>query len=253
MADAQAVDNWIRKNHFTLRRLHSLLGVVPVGCFLFEHMLTNSLAWWPHKFNEQVHWLHELHYLIWLEVIFIFAPITLHALYGVLILRTSRNNIREYPGYLDNWRYVLQRLTAWITIIFIIVHLGHFRFAHWFGGALYPGTPDPFGLTRAGFGWGLPPALWSVFYAVGLVAAVYHFVNGLCTFCITWGITVGVAARKRVSVVAAGLGMLMLVWGFMSLAAFRLQWGEPSPADLHGAPGASPIVLNDAHAADNQQ
>ena len=72
-----------------------------------------------------------------------------------------------------------------------------------------------------------PGVVWFVIYAVGLIAAVYHFANGLCTFCITWGITVGVGARKRVSVAATGLGAVMLIWGLLSLAAFRFHQDEP--------------------------
>jgi len=214
-------ETWTARHHFTLRRLHSLAGIVPVGVFLIEHLLTNSLAFWPQRFNEQVHWLHNLHYLLWLEIVFIFLPLAYHGIYGLVIAWQGRLNALQYP-YMDNWRYTLQRITAWITFVFVLVHLAHFRFAHWFGGRSYVGTADPFGLTQQGFISLLLPAwLWLVIYAVGLTSAVYHFCNGIVTFCITWGITVGEQSRKRVSVAAAGLGAVLLIWGVMSLYALQ--------------------------------
>jgi succinate dehydrogenase / fumarate reductase cytochrome b subunit len=226
------VDNWMARNHFALRRVHSLLGIIPVGVFLIEHLLTNSLAWFgPEKFNEQVHWLHELHYLIWLEVLFIFLPLAFHGIYGVAIVLTARNNATQYP-YLDNWRFTLQRWTGVITMLFIIVHLGHFRFAHWFGGEHYVGHADPFGVTQRGF-QAIPPGIaWFPIYLIGTLAAVYHFCNGLVTFCITWGITIGVESRKRLSFAAAGLGAVLMIWGVMAL--YSLRTIDSVPGVPHG-------------------
>ena len=36
-----------------------------------------------------------------------------------------------------------------------------------------------------------------------LAASVFHFANGIWTYCISWGITVGESAQKRMSYVAA--------------------------------------------------
>jgi succinate dehydrogenase/fumarate reductase cytochrome b subunit len=171
---ADAVEDWMERNHFVIRRVHSLLGVFPIGVFLIEHLLTNSLAFWPHKFDEQVHWLHNLHYLFWLEVFFIFIPIAIHAVYGVVIVLQAKNNAHLYP-YLDNWRFALQRWTGVITIIFIVTHL--------------------------------------------------------------------LQSRRKMSVVAGGLGVLLLIWGFMSLG--KLQFGEsPTGAAVeppaHAAAVAAP-------------
>lgn len=223
------VDNWMTRNHFLLRRVHSLLGIIPVGVFLIEHLLTNSLAFWPEEFNEQVHWLHDLHYLIWLEILFIFLPLAFHGIYGVAIAWTAKNNAAKYP-YLDNWRFLLQRYTGVITLLFILVHLSHFRFAHWFGGEVYPGTPDPFGLTQRGF-YEVPPGVWWFpVYLVGLTSAVYHFCNGMVTFCITWGIAISVQSRKRLSIAATGVFALLMIWGVMALYALRTV--DYTPATL---------------------
>ena len=223
------VESWMSRNHFALRRVHSLLGIIPVGLFLIEHLLTNSLAFLgPEKFNEQVHWLHELHYLVWLEVLFIFMPLFFHAIYGVAILWTAKNNAHKYP-YLDNWRFLLQRYTGVIVLLFVVVHLCHFRFAHWFGGAPYPGTADPFALTQHGF-FNIPPdGWWFLIYAIAVLSAVFHFSNGIVTFCITWGITISVASRKRMTAVAGVVFAVLVLWGGLSLYALATVRKTPEP------------------------
>ena len=217
------------QGHFTLRRLHSLTGIIPIGAFLIEHLLTNSLAFFgAERFNEQVHWLQNMHYLIWLEILFIFIPLAFHGIYGLVIAWQAKNNVISYP-YADNWRFFLQRWTGIITVLFVLVHLGHFRFAPWFGGEHYVGTENPFALTQQGFVDIAPGGLWYPIYIIGLATAVYHFCNGLVTFCITWGVIISIPARKRVTVLAAGLAGLLLLWGLMGLHGLKHQESTPAP------------------------
>lgn len=233
MSDAQTVERWTTRNEFLLRRLHSLSGIVPIGVFLITHLYTNSLAALQRPgeqpgqlFNEHVRWLHEIPFLPLIEFLFIFLPLAFHAGYGIVIARTGRSNVQHY-GYADNWRYTLQRVTGWIAVFFIAIHLLHFRFAYLFNDMEFVGHPDPFGYMSWGFTQILPPAIWYAVYALGLTATVYHFCNGICTFCITWGITVGDRARKGVSVAAGGLAIVLMIWGIMALWAI----GTKSPAD----------------------
>ena len=206
------------QHHFLLRRLHSLSGIIPVGVFLINHLLTNSTAWLkPEQFDEHVSWIHHLPFLAVIEWGGIFLPLAFHAAYGVVIALQGRPNVTAYP-YMDNWRYTLQRVTAWITLVFIVVHLIHFRFAHWFGGLDYKLSADYFFFwTQHSFSMVLPESVWMVIYVIGLSAAVFHFCNGIVTFCITWGVTVGDLARQRVSIAASGLALVLLAWGFLAL------------------------------------
>lgn len=235
MGGAARAESWVRRHHFLLRRLHSLTGVVPVGAFLVVHLFTNSLAAYdPRSFDAHVRDIHALPYLTLVEVFGIFLPLAFHAGYGVVIARQGRSNVSSYP-WLDNVRYTLQRVTGWIALVFIAVHLLHFRFAHWIGGPAYQEVVargmTPFDITQWGFvATPVPALLWILVYAVGLVAAVYHFCNGLGTFCITWGITVGDAARRRVLIGAAGLAVVLLIWGGASLWALTARPQAEQPA-----------------------
>ena len=191
---------------------------MPVGVFLIVHLYTNSTAFVnPAKFDHEVSWIHDLPYLTLIEWCGIIFPLMFHAAYGVVIAMTGRSNARQY-GWTDNWRYTLQRITGWIALVFIVVHLFHFRLRHWIGGANYQAVSadeTPFLATVAGFE--SLTFLWVLLYAIGLTASVYHFANGLCTFCITWGITINDRSRRGMSFAAGGLGVVMLLWGFLSL------------------------------------
>lgn len=234
----------LRRHHFLLRRLHSLSGIVPVGAFLVVHLFTNSLAAWdPKKFDEEVAWIHGLPYLIFIEFGTILLPLFFHAGYGVLIALQGQPNTLQYR-YADNVRYTLQRVSGWLALAFILLHLGHFRFMHWFGAsATYVDRSHEVGAFSAtAEGFQTLTALWLIVYAVGLIASVYHFCNGIATFCITWGITVGHRSRQAVSLGSAGLGVLLLAWGFASLAA--LTWKGPLP---HSEVSAAHAAVEPAH------
>jgi len=217
------------RSHFLLRRLHSLTGIVPIGAFLLEHLFTNVHAWYgPQRFNEAVHWLHNLPFLTVLEVCFIFLPLALHGVYGLIIAWGSSPNTLQYP-YMANWRYRLQRIAGYLMFLFVIIHLAKFRFAHWFGGTPYIGSEDPFAITRHGlvawqvFGVTVPAWLTLALYVVGLTATVYHFANGLWTFAISWGIAGGPVAQKWIGYVCAAVGLVLIAWGYLSLYAFVVQ------------------------------
>lgn len=225
-----AAPGFLERNHFALRRLHSLSGIIPIGAFLINHLLTNSTAFLgPRHFDEHVHWIHSMPWLVAIEILFIFLPLAFHAILGVAIAWQGKLNVSQYP-YMDNWRYTLQRVTAWITIAFVLLHLAHFRFAHWFGGTEYKAAnPDFFAFTQQGFlNMWLPTWLWLVLYLIGLTAAVYHFCNGIVTFCITWGIVVGVPPRKRLSLAAGGLAVVLMIWGLVSLYALGTKPAAPT-------------------------
>ena len=71
---------------FFLRKLHSLLGIIPIGAFLLEHLLSNFEALkGPEAYGAQVKFLNSLPMVRLLEWVFIFLPILYHGLYGIWI------------------------------------------------------------------------------------------------------------------------------------------------------------------------
>ena len=66
-------------NSFIWRKLHSLLGIIPIGAFLIEHLLSNFEALkGPLAYAEQVKFLNSLPLVRVLEWAFIFLPILYH-------------------------------------------------------------------------------------------------------------------------------------------------------------------------------
>ncbi len=51
-----------------------------------------------------------------------------------------------------------------------------------------------------------------VIYVVGVYAAIFHWVNGLWTAAITWGLTISVASQRRWGYVCAGLGVALSIF-----------------------------------------
>src|ERR1700712_3354781 len=83
---------------FFWRKLHSLSGVVPIGAFLVEHIVSNFEALkGPAAYAGQVKFLNSLPLVRVLEWVFIFLPILYHGLYGLYIWWRGKSNVIYYP------------------------------------------------------------------------------------------------------------------------------------------------------------
>lgn len=207
---------------FFLRRLHSLSGIVPVGAFLFEHVLiSNSTAIsGPDAYARQVSFLANLPLVFFLELFGIWLPILFHALFGFYIWYRGEGNVSEYP-WTGNWMYTAQRWTGGIAFAYIIWHTWTMRFT---GIDLHSSPSASFGKVQAEV---LQPALF-VFYVVGLIAASWHFAYGIWLFCAKWGIVSGERARKRFLVVCLVFFLVLSGVGLASLASFRSRPQQPT-------------------------
>ncbi len=113
---------------FVWRKLHSLSGIVPIGAFLLEHILSNFEALkGPAAYGAQVRFLNSLPLVRVLEWTFIFLPILYHGIYGVYIWLRGQSNVVYYP-WAGNWMYVAQRWTGLIAFAYIVQHVLRQRF-----------------------------------------------------------------------------------------------------------------------------
>jgi len=197
---------------FYLRRLHSLTGVF-MGLFLFNHFLTNSFIFWGRdSFNHKVHLIHSLPGLVILEIALIAVPFLFHGIYGVMVMLDSKNNLQHYK-YGRNVMYSLQRATAWLLAVFVIWHVWELRFYVNYAVAHYAGEGDAKEFViGAKFYDYLVMKFESPFflfaYVLGAGAAIVHWANGLCTFAMSWGVTVGKRSQQGMAVVALGVALL---------------------------------------------
>lgn len=213
---------------FFLRRLHSLTGIIPVGAFLFEHILiSNATAIsGPAAYARQVSFLANLP-LVWgLEFFGIWLPIAFHALYGFYIWYRGDSNVAEYP-WTGNWMYAAQRWTGGIAFFYIVWHTWTMRFT---GVDLHELPAASFGKVQAEL---FHPALLA-FYVVGLICASWHFAYGIWLFAAKWGIVSGEVARKRLLVLCLAFFVLLSGVGVASLYTFRARFPQ-QPTEGTGA------------------
>ena len=166
------------KNEFYLRRLHSLLGIIPIGAFLIVHLMVNHQATQgAEAFNKAAGFMESLPFLLVTELILIYIPILYHGLYGIHIAFTAKENIGHYSLF-RNWMFALQRLTGIIAFVFIFVHLWQTRLQK-----LFFGKEISYDMMHQT----LQNPIWVIVYIICVIAVIFHFSNGIWSFLVTWG------------------------------------------------------------------
>lgn len=216
--------SFLERNEFLIRRLHSLSGLIPVGAFMCVHLAVNaSVVNGPETFQNNVYGIHALGKLLPLvEWTTIFLPLIFHAVIGVWIVKGGLPNTGAY-AYGSNIRYTLQRASGVVALLFILYHVFHmhgwFHFDWWLAIAEPLGGHQfrPFNAPSTA-GAALQNPIVILFYAVGIVACVFHLANGLWTMGITWGAWTSPAAQKKALYACGAFGVALLGVGMTSLA-----------------------------------
>lgn len=210
---------------FIWRKLHSLLGIIPIGAFLIEHLLSNYEALkGPVAYGLQVKFLNNLPLVRFLEWTFIFVPIAYHALYGLYIWIRGKSNVVYYP-WAGNWMYMIQRWTGLIAFVYIGYHVATQRFM----GVSLPENP---GASFAKVQHELANPFVLAFYIIAMIAICWHFAYGIWLFCAKWGITPGKESRRVFGYVCAAFGVIICVIGLASIWAFVGPKYQNAPSDV---------------------
>ncbi|MBC6974696.1 MULTISPECIES: succinate dehydrogenase cytochrome b558 subunit [unclassified Bacillus (in: firmicutes)] len=200
----------MKGREYTFRKWHSLMGVIPVGVFLTQHLVVNNFATrGAEAFNKAAHFMELLPFRYALEIFVIFLPILYHAIYGLYIAFTAKNNATSY-SYFRNWMFVFQRISGVFTLIFIAWHVWQTRIQALLGAQVnYDMMADILN----------NPAMFG-FYLVGVISTIFHFANGLWTFCISWGITVSPRSQRISTYVTLAIFLGLSYVGVSALLAF---------------------------------
>jgi succinate dehydrogenase / fumarate reductase cytochrome b subunit len=201
---------------FLLRRLHSLTGIFPIGAYLVAHIfLENSFVLaGGERFDLLVRTIAYIPapVLLAVEVVFLYTPILFHSLYGFVRVRDAELDNPLRNDHLGAYLYTLQRVSGVIAFFFIGYHVWSTRLQYYFFD-----TEITYEFMHAKM---IDPLIFSA-YVIGVLAAVFHFTNGLWTFCITWGITVGQRAQRVARQASLALFVLMYGTAVAILMAFR--------------------------------
>ena len=201
-------------SHFLLRRIHSLTGVVPVGLFLVYHLyLQLYLHYGAEIYNNEVNSFYDSPLATWALVIVVYIPLLFHSLLGVLLV--FENKVQPSYTYFSHLLYWLQRISGIGVLLFIIAHVWNAKLGPWIAGTW--GTH--FEHLSSGFADPETGMLTKTVYLLGVLGAVFHFANGLNTFCITWGIALTPTSQKRVRSFSILVFILLTASAFYALAA----------------------------------
>lgn len=200
-----------KEKEFYWRRLHSLLGLIPVGLFLTMHLLINFQATkGVEAFNNASGLMEKIPFLLIVEWVVIYIPLMFHAFYGVYIAFTAKSNLKRF-GTTRNWFFMLQRLSGIFLVIFIAWHIWQTRLQK--------------ALADAEVNYDMMADIVSnpamlAFYIVGIIAATFHLSNGIWSFLVSWGITQSKQSQKVATWVTMIFFVLLSVVGVMAILAF---------------------------------
>ena len=219
MSVAEKTPSFLVRNEFAIRRVHSLLGIVPLGLYMVVHLTTNaSLLNGPETYQTAVFAIHSPGKLLPLiEWGLIFAPLIFHAAIGVWIAKSGQINSHQYQ-FASNRRYAWQRWTGIIALVYLFFHILHLH--GWFHAETWLAIIQPMHLGQfkpynaaSTLVYAMEGYVWPVFYLVGVLSCIYHLANGLWTAGITWGLWVSPAAQQRASKLCVALGLGLTVIG----------------------------------------
>jgi succinate dehydrogenase / fumarate reductase cytochrome b subunit len=199
---------------FWIRRVHSLSGIVPIGGFLAFHLYENYQATrGAAAYNEMTRKLQTLPLAVAAEIFIIALPILFHGVYGLFITGTAKPNVISNP-YVRNLMYFLQRVTGVVVFAFILFH-------YWTTRLVQLQDHESLNLFNQVQAAVANPWIYA-FYVAGILSATFHLANGIWSFSIVWGLSIGPRAQRRMMYISAAVFLALSYIGVRSISAFRL-------------------------------
>ena len=201
-------------SYFLTRRIHSLTGLVPVGLFLVYHLyLQLYLHSGAEVYNEVINGFYDSPLAIWSLVIVVYIPLFFHAFFGIRLIFESK--VQPSYTYFSHLLYWLQRISGVGVLLFTIAHVWNAQLGPWVAGTW--GTH--FEHLSSGFADPDSGLITKAVYLLGTIGAVFHFSNGINTFCMTWGIALTPKSQIRVRILSILLFIVLAVSAFYALSA----------------------------------
>ena len=201
-------------SYFLTRRIHSLTGLVPVGLFLVYHLyLQLYLHSGAEVYNEVINGFYDSPLAIWSLVIVVYIPLFFHAFFGIRLIFESK--VQPSYTYFSHLLYWLQRISGVGVLLFTIAHVWNAQLGPWVAGTW--GTH--FEHLSSGFADPDSGLITKAVYLLGTIGAVFHFSNGINTFCMTWGIALTPKSQLRVRILSILLFIILAASAFYALSA----------------------------------
>lgn len=201
-----------KDREFLWRRLHSLLGVIPVGLFLVFHLSLNFTAvGGEESYNNATGMMESIPHslLLLMEWVIIYIPLMFHAFYGIYIAFTATHNTKRF-GTFRNWMFRLQRMTGIFLVIFVAWHIFQTRVQKALGAEVNFDMMAEIVENPA----------FLIFYIVGILSATFHLANGLWSFLVSWGITQSKQSQKIATYITMAFFVVISIIGVAAILAF---------------------------------
>lgn len=213
------------RGYATLKRWQIWTGVVPVGLFLLSHLLTNARAIaGGAAFDRTAEAIGRIPGLTFLEVAAIAVPMLAHVGLGVALGTTAQAALDD-RGYPRPWMLLAQRISGFYLVVYVLFHVWATRLSP----ERMAGGADLFALMERRLAH---PGVLGLHLA-GVLAAAYHFGNGLVGLAGPWGLGAGPAGRAFAARAGWAAFVVLSLIGMIALLAFvspAFRWLEP-----HGA------------------
>jgi len=202
---------WSREQTGLARLLFSLTGAIPLGAFLVLHVVVYARALGGREALERALPDESLPFLA-LELLFVWLPLTYHALYGSFLALASTQSLGQAP-YVRRSVHFLQRLSGLVVLVFIVYHAWQLRAPLARGSMtrkdLFFALVESLSSTT---GLGVP--LVALVYLIAIAATAFHFGRGLLAVCAAWGV---VRSERSIKLASWACGLLAV--GLFWLAA----------------------------------
>lgn len=224
MEATTAPEGEARSLSFVRNKLASFLAFAPLTIWTVVHVWDNLSAFKGAETWEANVTGHRHPMSLLISSIIVLLPLAIHTIWGIQRLGTSRPNNTHY-GYYNNFRYLLQRLSAVGVLLFIGAHLW-LAFLH---PRVVEKHPETFADIAAHMHHHVPTL---IVYLLGTLGVAYHVGNGLSGFAWNWGIAATRKAVTRFERAGVALFLVLLVMSWAAIfALYQAGAAFPAPMD----------------------
>jgi succinate dehydrogenase/fumarate reductase cytochrome b subunit len=139
---------------------------------------------------------------------------------------------REAHAYDSDLMHTLERASGVLVLVFVGAHFYELRWQTLSGG-LQVGSYSTKLVEHLSWTTGGVPFI-ALGYLLGIAATIFHLVNGMTSFCITWGYTATELAQRRARIVFRALGVIFFLVGAATViqlaSGIRFTRSEEQPS-----------------------
>ncbi|MCS7244264.1 MAG: hypothetical protein RMJ36_05985 [Candidatus Calescibacterium sp.] len=209
----QTIDNI---PYVVYKRIHSITGILFIGGFVIAHFINNTLAYNPKKLNKLSKSIHKNPLFPLVEIFGIYIPLISHIVIGLILLRKGKIDMRIKSE--TNYRYILQRISAYIILKTLLFHLITVRFNEYLPFSIrkmlnIPHDRDStYQKVNVWFSTPLLPIGYIV-YTFFTTSIAYHLSNGIWTSAITWGLAKTYQKQVKLRKFSNFFFLALSIWG----------------------------------------